>query len=288
MTMVYDDYDYLDIWLRYWTHLLPLEDLHVLIHGENPKLEAMTRAAGLLPRIVPRKAPYEGMEEDRWVMLSETASLLLDNYQTVVYTDIDEILVPGPNAELAITELLMQWDGAVGYSQGLEIIHRPDLGELPLTQEHPILKQRPHYRTTSFHSKPCIITKPVTWGRGGHFCNRPGLNFIPDLYTIHLRFYDQKLFLERAARRKQTTMACERLRSISHRQWRYCEEKARSMLEQHQSWRVSGCNRLHTWPLRARMRWSYKNTPRYDGLYHYKLFASTRLAQLPHAMRFIF
>ena len=94
LTMVVDERDYLAIWLGYWRKFVPDECLHILCHGENRALQEL--AEGVRFDILPRPDPYPEMEDDRWKMLADTVSALTHDGLTVVYTDVDEIIVADP------------------------------------------------------------------------------------------------------------------------------------------------------------------------------------------------
>ena len=286
VTMVYDDTDYLRIWLNYWRGQLPQEQLYVLVHGGNAELEAM--AAGTNVVIVDRPEPYPEMEEDRWKMLSEFVSELLETYRVAVYTDVDELLVVDPRGGMRVAERLSTATAPVSHALGLEVIHRGDLEPGKIDSDKPVLAQRNYYRTTSFHSKPCIATKPVKWGRGGHFHDRPGIRFLPDVFCIHLRFYDEEIFLERSRRRRKTTQAPASLDATPHRQWRTSDDAAQSLISSFRDWPVRPWAGLYHRALKWTMKRRAVRTPNELGLYRYRLYSGEILHKFPESFRGLF
>lgn len=278
VTMVYDDTDYLRIWLDYWRAQLPGDRLYVLVHGGNPTLEEM--AAGTNVVIVPRPDPYPEMEEDRWKMLSEFVSGLLTAYRVAVYTDVDEILVADPRGGRSIVERLSAARAPVSHAVGIEVIHRGDL-EPPLDPTRPVLSQRGYFRTNSFHGKPCIVTQPVRWGRGGHFHDRRGVRFVPGVLCFHLRFYDEEIFLERAARRRASTKAPEGLDQSANRLWRTSDDAAQDLLNTFRQTPVSSRGGLAILIMKLKVWRHSASRPAPDGLYWYPRYASRKLYRLP-------
>ncbi|GFE52487.1 hypothetical protein So717_42400 [Roseobacter cerasinus] len=286
VTMVYDEPDYLRIWLEYWRQQVPGDQLFVLIHGENAQLAAMAEGTNIV--VIPRSEPYPEMEEDRWKMLSEFVSGLLDRFRVAVYTDVDEILVTDPLLGKDIATRLAAAKAPVSHACGIEIIHRGDLEPDPIDLSRPILQQRGFFRTNTFHGKPCIITAPIRWGRGGHFHDKRGVRFLPHVYAIHLRFYDETCFLERAARRRKTTKAPKSLDANPSRRWRQSDAAAQDLL-----------NALRATPIRPfgmiMVLWSYLRVlakrgsrPLENGFYPYPRYPAPRLHAVPKRFKTLF
>ncbi|MEI4235291.1 hypothetical protein [Roseovarius sp. D22-M7] len=269
MTMVVDEGDFLKIWLDYWRRYLPDECLHVICHGENPELESLAR--GVRFENIARNAPYPEMENDRWKMLADKVSALTRDGFTVVYTDVDEILIADPRHTGSVVDKLMRVDVPVAHTLGLEVIHRTDKAPEPISLDMPILRQRQYFRTTSFYSKPCIVTAPVRWGRGGHFADAEKLYFIRGLYTVHLRFFEMNQFRERARARRAMTDAPENLKALHHRRWRESDEGIEDVIAELHAMKCPRIRSMFTLRLLWRIWRTRKKVPNEDGLYVYAL-----------------
>lgn len=230
VTMAYDDTEYLPIWVKYWSQHVDRQHMYVIIHGGNPTLMEMATGCTVIP--MNRPAPYRQMEADRWHMLSDFVGSLTYMYDTVLYNDVDEILALDPKVDAPLAEYLTTIDAPVTAPVGVEIIHRPDHEPDDLDINQPILGQRRFYRGVSRFGKPCIIKKPTRWRRGGHFAFSDTISFDENLYNFHLRFFDQRLFLSKAERRRQTTLAPRGKNTTPARRWRASSEGAVELLQQ--------------------------------------------------------
>lgn len=278
-TMVYDDADCLKVWLRYWRGQLSERDLYVIIDGPNPELEAM--AAGCQVIVRDRPEPHELMEEERWEMLSAFAADLLERYEVAVYSDVDEIIVVDPKSRRTVAEALTASNLPVRHTRGIELIHRRDLEPAEIDLDAPILKQRQYFRSAGYYSKPCILRQPVTWGRGGHYTNYRGLHVAPDLYTVHLRFFDIDLFLDRARRRRKTTESTEFMKGRRSRQWRNSDEGALSILKKLEEMPVIPGRWIITQSVTWRIWRTFPETPDENGIYIYYAHDSRVIQRLP-------
>lgn len=218
VTMVFDDVEYLPVWLRYWRAHLPDRNLYVLVHGEQPELEAMAEGCNVVR--LNRPEPYSNMEFDRWRMISHFASSLTLMFDTVVYTDVDEILVLDPDAEGDIASRLAAAAAPATAPHGVEVIHRVAAEPDDLDISKPILSQRRFCRGSARFSKPCIITEPLHWRRGGHYVYSDVVASDSQIYNFHLRYFDMNLFRDRAQRRRATTKAPRGKNLTPARRWR--------------------------------------------------------------------
>ena len=261
-----------------WTRQIAPEQLHVILDGDA--LEPLARSAGVAVTVLPRRAPYQEMERDRWAMQAERVSGMLGEAEVVVYTDVDEILVVDPALGRTMPEALGSCRHPVCHARGLEIIHRSDV-EPPIDLESGILRQRRFFRSTTYHSKPCIVRRPIRWNRGGHNCDHPGIRFPRGVYAIHLRFYDEQRFLDRCARRRATTEEPDRLKQQPRRRWRQSHEEAEALMRRFRELPLPRRDSLDFWRAELRMRWPPFEKLSRSGLYKRRQWASERLQRLP-------
>jgi hypothetical protein len=127
---------------------------------------------------------------------------LLQSYDLVLFTEIDEIITPSPASACAdLTAYLQQFDRAFVRCRGFEVLHLRDQ-EPPLDfSRRPLLAQRHWWYPADLYCKPLLARIPMEWRDGFHVAqNVPN---VPDtiddeLLLIHLHKLDFDYALERA------------------------------------------------------------------------------------------
>ncbi|HRV61997.1 hypothetical protein [Albidovulum sp.] len=200
VTMVYDDPEMLRIWVNYYAKFVDRRNLFVVTHGHQPYVAEAAEGCTIVP--VHRRDPYGMMDVDRWHFVSEFCSSLTRMFDTVIYNDVDELLVVDPAVSddpIAYVEQVS--DEKVLTAFALEIMHR-------WTEEHdldftrPVLNQRKYVRSNFTYCKPCVVRRPVVWVPDGHgIMHQPTLNLIDHLYLFHLKWIDRQFHIERYERR---------------------------------------------------------------------------------------
>ncbi len=218
VTMVYDDYEFLPIWLRYWSKYVDQKSIYVIIHGTNRRLHRMAQGCNITE--IRRPMPYPRMEADRWQMLGHFVSALSFMHEAVVYTDVDEIITLDPCLDMGIVDYILTSKSDVIAPFGVEIVHREDKEPENYDPDYSVLDQRRFLRINASHGKPSIVKQPIAWRRGGHFAYCEDVNVDTRLTTFHLRFFDMQLFRDRAVRRRNTTQAPRGKNNTPARAWR--------------------------------------------------------------------
>lgn len=196
VTMVYDDAFFLDIWVKYYSRFTERRNLYVITHG--PQDYAHDIAAGCNVVEMHRRPAYRAMDSDRFHMVGHFCSGLTYMFDTVVYNDVDELVVLDPDAG---TDLVGHIEAVhpkikVISPLGLEIIHRVDL-ESDFDPSRAMLAQRKFVRVNSWYCKPCITRVPLVWGPDGHGAAHDTYTLSDDLYLFHLKWFDQKFHTDR-------------------------------------------------------------------------------------------
>jgi hypothetical protein len=112
---------------------------------------------------------------------------LLDRYDAVLVTDVDELVSPVPEwGDLGhyIDLLDEEWVNCLGY----EILHQPDEPALDLAR--PVTEQRGFWFPNDGYNKACLATEPSVWRPGFHGRDDFGFNIDPDLRMVHLHRMD--------------------------------------------------------------------------------------------------
>lgn len=191
VSMVYNEADFLPVWLRHYGALVGLEHCYVIDHGSD---DGSTAALDPANRLRLPRSPHDDARRARFV--SRFCDGLLEWYDWVLYTDIDEIVVPDPRLHSGLAALCALARGPVITAIGLNLHHMPE--EAPIDLATPLGAQRRWVRFTGAMCKPVLIRRGVNWAPGFHCADAP-ISFEP-LYLIHLRWCDRDLGLKRLAK----------------------------------------------------------------------------------------
>jgi hypothetical protein len=188
-TMVHNEAVMLPVWLRYYSRYFAPEDIYVLDHDSD---DGSTEAGGF------NRIPVHNPEFDNiWQleMVQDQQARLLEDYDIVLFTDVDEIVVPRPRLG-DLTAYMNRFGRSFVNCMGYEIIHLPDR-EPPFDPERPVTEQRSHWFENSGYSKAVLVTEPSEWEPGFHRRADGHFKPDPDLFMVHLHRVDYDLALER-------------------------------------------------------------------------------------------
>jgi hypothetical protein len=183
-TIVQDDPVHLRLWVRHYRRFYAAEHTYVLHHpaagepwdsGWITDVRACAAAAGgdsafhLVP--VFREESFD----HRW--LRETVEsfqrFLLQSYETVLFTEIDEVVVTDPerfDGTLAdFRETLVDSEAAAARCTGFEVVHDPE-AEPPLSWAEPVLRQRSLWYRSRRYNKTLLSKVPATSDFRGLYC----------------------------------------------------------------------------------------------------------------------
>ena len=192
VTMSYNEPDWAPVWARHYASELGASHCYVVDHGsDDGSLD------GLGPVNVVRipRSPHDDGRRARSVSLF--CASLLEWYDAVIHTDIDEILVADPARHAGLQAFCASDTRPVVTAVGLDLLHRPD-AERGLSLQVPITRQRRWTRFASAMCKPVLIREPVRWAPGFHSVAAPPA--FGDLFLFHLRYADLGRGLRRLAR----------------------------------------------------------------------------------------
>ena len=192
VTMSYNEPDWAPVWARHYAAELGAANCFIIDHGSDDR--SLDGIAGVNVIRIPR-SPQD--DDRRARALSLFCASLLQWYDAVIHTDIDEILLADPSRHLGLRACCAADPRPVVTAVGLDLIHRPDV-ERPLSRALPGLRQRRSVRFASAMCKPVLIRTPVDWAPGFH--SVPAAPAFGDLFLIHLRYADLGRGLMRLAR----------------------------------------------------------------------------------------
>lgn len=190
ITFVYNEAVNLPIWIAYFGRQLGTRNLFVVDLGTT---DGSTDDLGDVNLIrVPR---LEFDEYHKTTIINHLQRGLLQYYDTVMYTDGDELIVPDPEIYEGLNDYLARKDFEYVSCIGLNIQHIISI-EDPLELDKPILSQRRFARFWSATCKPAITRVPLQWATGFHCCDRPPA-IDPQLFMFHTKWMDYSLAMKR-------------------------------------------------------------------------------------------
>jgi len=209
VTMVYNEPEYLPIWMGYYGSQVGASNCFLVDHGSEDGSTSLPYGANTVT--LPR-SPQD--EVRRVQIMSDYCKSLLKHYQVVIYTDVDEILVPNPTKFSGLEAFCKTMTADTVTAVGLNVHHMVGL-EAAFDRALSVLEQRCWVRFVSPMCKPLVTRVPTKWGRGFHSCDRP-LN-LGDIFLFHLRYYDLTVGLTRLSRTRALARKTESdVRSAQH------------------------------------------------------------------------
>lgn len=189
VTMVYNETEYLPIWLKHYGHQVGLENCFIIDHGSD---DGSTRDLSPCNVIRIPRSPYDPHKQS--VFNSQFCSSLLNWFDWVVYADVDELLMADPKVSPSLREYVRRPLPDVVTAIGLNVAHRFQV-EPELDFTRPVTNQRHYVFSASSMCKPNLIRKPVKWSPGSHSSDAEVI--FDHLYMFHLRWFDLPYGLRR-------------------------------------------------------------------------------------------
>ena len=178
LTMVYNERIFLPIWLRYYSRFFAPEDIYVIDHATT---DGSTDAGGFVR--IPVEHPSD---DDYWrvEVVEREQRELLDRYDVVLATDVDEIVAPDPRVA-TLGDYIDEFDREFVNCVGYELLHMKR-SEPPFDPSLRVLEQRSHWFRNPGYDKPLLAKVPISWGPGFHIRVDGRIERDPGLRMIHL------------------------------------------------------------------------------------------------------
>lgn len=196
-TVSRDEPVFLPIWLNYQLKNYDAEDIYVLDHDSSP---TPTLPAGVV-RIPIHHSCY-GDHNWQGTMTQRFQHFLLDSYDCVLYSDVDEIVFPCPlKYPGGLRQYINEMARPVVRCQGFELVHNPATATGPkepaLDTRELILKQRWYMRQSGVYSKTLLSKMMLHWAPGLHGTTNVVAPIDPFLILMHLRRMDYEMCWQR-------------------------------------------------------------------------------------------
>jgi hypothetical protein len=173
---------YFPIWHRYYGSQFGSENIFLFSYQENVGEFRSFTLGGAIP------IPHSYNDDVRRDRVSELTSELLRSYDIVLRVDVDEFLVPDPQAYPSLAALLSAWDGDYMTAFGFDVMQSPEEPDLDFSGD--ILRQRKFAYALTAMNKTCVTRTPLKWGRGFHYCSYPPQ--FGGAYLLHTKRADIK------------------------------------------------------------------------------------------------
>ncbi len=217
ITMVRDGGFFLQKWIDWYGSQLGKENLWIIFDGLDQVPPECT--AGCNIQLAERvEGKVSQADRGRIAILSELAGSLLDSYDMVIGTDVDEFIVPDPLCGLSLRDYLSSIDTATGKAfspLGCDVVQNLSCEE-QLDRSRPVLGQRRFALLSTRYTKASILCSKAEWGSGFHRVRGCNLKILPQLYLFHFGCADAAAVLDKIADRDLSSRGWDR-----HLQKRY-------------------------------------------------------------------
>jgi hypothetical protein len=187
MTMVRNETDMLPRWCRYYGNQVGARNLVVL---DDQSTDGSTAGLDCTVLHMPVRGGHDvPFATHKSTIANKIAAGLLEMYDFVIFTDVDEFIVPDPRRYVSLVDYVTQnADVPVIAPIGMNLVHMPH-DEPPLDPQRPLLAQRRHVKLVPRMCKPAIKRVPVRWSHGTHGVARP-FEIRSDIFLVHAKFAD--------------------------------------------------------------------------------------------------
>jgi hypothetical protein len=198
MTMTRDEADMLPRWVSYYGRQFGDANLFVIDDGTT---DGSTDGLGCTVLRIPPAPWKQNWMQTRIDLVNGLSRGLLACFDVVVFTDVDEFLVPDPREYADLPAFINAHpDDDVIAPVAVNVVHR--VGVEPALDPHrPILAQRTHAKFVPVMCKPLIKRVAAPWMMGFHGIRSP-YPIAPDLLLVHLKYYDVEALVGVAQARK--------------------------------------------------------------------------------------
>jgi hypothetical protein len=189
LTIVHNEPVFFPVWLGYYSRFFAADDIYVLDHETS---DGSTVRDGYV-RI---PVTHETVDHT-WMVrtIEEHQHELLDRYDVVLVTDVDEIVAPDPEFG-TLGNYIDGFEEEFVNCLGYELIHLVDR-EGPYDPSRKVLDQRGYWFANDVYDKPALATEPMRWQPGFHRREDGRWRLDPDPYMIHLHRMDYEICLAR-------------------------------------------------------------------------------------------
>lgn len=190
ITNVYNEAHNLPLWISHYRRQIGDGTLLVVDHGSDDG--STDRLSGDVSVIRLKRSLFD--DNRRAMVIGDLARSMLREFDAVIYTDADELLIADPDKYDNLHDMIEQDERVSFTAIGLNVIHMVDR-EGPFEAGRTWLDQRRHVRFVSPMCKTVITKRALRWSGGFHYSDAP-VSF-GGLYLFHMRWADRGQNLHR-------------------------------------------------------------------------------------------
>lgn len=192
MTTVRNDKIFLHKWIDYYGGQFGKESLFVILDGYDQPVPDNAEGVNIIRLPHQPKERVPAMRRRARVM-SHFGRGLHRYFDIVMAMDVDEFILPDPKTGMGLGAYLSSKSLPASVSSlGLDVGQHLEK-EAPLDPGKPFLDQRRFAHLSTRYTKPCITTRPRTWGSGMHRIKGRNYTIDPNLYLFHFGMVDYEL-----------------------------------------------------------------------------------------------
>jgi hypothetical protein len=186
--MVQNEEIFLPLWLRYYSKYFDGDDIFVFDHRSTDSSVKDSLNSFQFQTI---RLDYPYSFDHQWFQFvaENTQKKLLEFYEYVIFTDIDEILFVNSRNYNGLDDYIHKLDLEYVRCVGYDLIHMKDKEKIFKTGK-PVLSQRKYWYRTILYDKTLLSRCPLNWKIGFHGVTKENSNQDPDLLLIHLHKLD--------------------------------------------------------------------------------------------------
>lgn len=228
LTMVYRDYWALSRWYAHHGAELGAQNLFVVNHGDDPKIAEICPGAHV---IVVERGDLSHFDRERGRILDEMHAILSKDYDWVIRTDADELVLYDPDIHDSLAAVFQRESAPVVTALGFDIV---EVARSRPMERGPVCGQRRNVLFSGHYSKAVAAREPQKFRLHGvevapdaledfGFCMPRGL------YLGHLKYANLAALAEVNPIRQEVAQQAEA--GKPGKAWAAPDEEARAFLE---------------------------------------------------------
>jgi hypothetical protein len=208
--MVKNEKIFLPIWLKYYSRYFPGDDIYVFDHkSDDGSVEECTTRYKF--RKIRLEYPFSFDHPWFKFVAGSMQKRLLEHYEYVLFTDVDEILLPLPGLYAGLDDYINKLKKTYVRCRGFELIHLKDREDV-YDSNKSVLSQREYWHKNKWFNKTLLSRRPLEWRVGFHQVSRIMPHFDNNLMLVHLHKFDYDYCWNKSLERSKLQWADEEIK----------------------------------------------------------------------------